>query len=360
MKTFLKLFIVLFIVTMFTSCGSKKQPSLDEKNGTRETCQMYLIKYNDKYGYISNCDSVFVPFKFDDADGFSEGMARVKLESKWGYISGTEYAINPQYEDALPFSEGLAAVKTGDLWGYINTEGDYVIEPKFESASTFCEGLACVSIISTSSDGLPMWKWGFIDKTGEFVIKPQFEGAQDFSEGLAPIRVSFLGKWGYIDNTGKIVIDPQFEDASDFTEGLAAVEIRKGEWGYINKNGDLVIKPRKALFALPFSCGIGHFLIKSPNKDISVDTTGAIIDVDFNSILVDGIATIVIDNKYGYVDRQGNILISPQFDEAHLFDGNYAPVRIDDCWGLVDKSGNVLWRTKGMNPINETTIKENN
>lgn len=358
MKTFLKLFIVLFIVTMFSSFGSKKQPSLDEAKGTKETCQLYLIKYNDKYGYISNCDSIFVPFKFDEADDFSEGMARVKLESKWGYINGMEYVINPQYEDALPFSDGLAAVKTGGLWGYINTNGDYVIEPKFEDAGAFREGLAYVSIGHATFNSMP--KYGFIDKTGKYVIQPQFEWAKDFSEGFAPIQITFLGKWGYIDKTGKIVIDPQFEDVSDFSEGLAAVEIQEGKWGYINKNGNFVIKPRKALFAFPFSCGIGHFVNMSPDKDISVDTTGAIIDVDFNSILVDGIATIVLDNKCGYVDRQGNILINPQFDEAHPFKGNYAPVRIDDCWGLVDKSGNVLWRTKGMNPINETTIKENN
>lgn len=358
MKTFLKLFIVLFIVTMFTSCGSKKQPSLDEENGTKETCQMYRIKYNDKYGYISNCDSIFVPFKFDEADDFSEGMARVKVESKWGYINGMEYEINPQYEDALPFSEGLAAVETGGLWGYINTKGGYVIEPMFRSAGVFKEGFACVSIGEATSNSMP--KYGFIDKTGKFVIQPQFEGANEFSEGLAPIQLTFLGKWGFIDKTGKIVIEPQFEGINGFSEGLAAVETNKGRWGYINKNGEFVISPQKAWFAYDFSCGIGCFVQKEPLKKIFVDTLGNIINVDFNSAVFDGIATIVVEKKYGFVDKQGNVLITPKFDEAYPFEGNYAPVRIDDCWGLVDKSGNVLWRTKGMNPINETTIKENN
>ena len=258
-KTIIKLSTAFVVVLLFISCSPKK-PTTSDDNKTKESCLFFKVKYNDKYGYISNCDSVFIPFKFDEADDFSEGMARVKVETKWGFINGSEYAINPQYDDALPFSDGLAAVKTGDLWGYIDNKGNYVIEPKFEDAGTFCEGLACVSINSTSSDDLP--KWGFIDKTGEFVIKPQFEWAQNFSEGLAPIQVSFLGKWGYIDKTGKIVIDPQFEDVSDFCEGLAAVESRKGEWGYINHKGEYVIKPQKAWFALNFSCGIGWFVQK--------------------------------------------------------------------------------------------------
>ncbi|MCX7985750.1 MAG: WG repeat-containing protein [Bacteroidales bacterium] len=34
-----------------------------------------------------------IPLKYDDAGYFSEGLARVKLNDKWGYIdkNGTEY-----------------------------------------------------------------------------------------------------------------------------------------------------------------------------------------------------------------------------------------------------------------------------
>ena len=56
-----------------------------------------------------------------------------------------ETVISPQYEDAEPFSEGLAAVKRDGKWGYIDTEGQTVIPFQYERAYDFSEGYAVVS-----------------------------------------------------------------------------------------------------------------------------------------------------------------------------------------------------------------------
>ena len=58
-----------------------------------------------------------------------------------------QYAIKPQFEDARPFSEGLASVKIEGRWGYIDKTGVYVINPQFDFISAvFSEGLAWVKI----------------------------------------------------------------------------------------------------------------------------------------------------------------------------------------------------------------------
>lgn len=57
---------------------------------------------------------------------FSEGMAAVKKDKDKGFgfydYDGDE-VIAPRYEDAGTFSEGLAPVKLNGKWGYVNREG---------------------------------------------------------------------------------------------------------------------------------------------------------------------------------------------------------------------------------------------
>lgn len=49
-----------------------------------------------------------------------------------------------QYDELYPFSEGLAAVKKNDKFGFINTQGELVIPCQYQYAGSFKEGLACV------------------------------------------------------------------------------------------------------------------------------------------------------------------------------------------------------------------------
>src|SRR5580700_6176502 len=60
--------------------------------------RLFLVRNKGKYGFIDKNAKVVVPFVFDDA----------KI-----------------------FSEGLAAVLVGDWWGYIDEDGHFILQPKF-------------------------------------------------------------------------------------------------------------------------------------------------------------------------------------------------------------------------------------
>lgn len=79
-----------------------------------------------------------------------------------------------RYDQIDAFSEGLAAVRRDGKWGYINLKGEEVIPCQFSDIfppGQFSEGLACV-VDERNEEDNKLWnkRVGFINKKGEFVI----------------------------------------------------------------------------------------------------------------------------------------------------------------------------------------------
>jgi len=196
-----------------------------------------------KWGYIDTTGRMVIKPAFEiftlqagtTTGDFHDGLAAVKSKNKWGYIDKSGKAVIPfKYNYAAPFSEGLALVLPeppdggkGGI-GYIDKTGKLVVEPRFAKGGSFKSAFAPVK----EGD-----KYGFIDRGGRMVIPARFEGAADFSEALAAVKVD--GRWGYVDTEGDVVIDPQFDEALPFDGGLAPVALR-GKEGYVDKTGNLV------------------------------------------------------------------------------------------------------------------------
>ena len=189
------------------------------------------VELNGKCGYIDKTGKEVTPLKYDDADNFYEGLAVVELNRKYGFIDNTGKEITPlKYDDVCDFYEGLAVVKLNGKWGHIDNTGKEVTPLKYDEAWDFYEGLAVVKLNG---------QWGYIDKTGKVVIPLKYDEAWGFTEeGLAVVKLN--GKYGYIDKTGKVVIPLKYDKAWSFTEeGLAEVELN-GEHFEIDKNGNRV------------------------------------------------------------------------------------------------------------------------
>ena len=83
---------------------------------------------------------------FENRPNFFNGVAKVRIGGKWGFIFRDGQQIKATYEDAGDFSEGLAPVKQNGKWGYINLKGDLLIQPQFEEAGTVKNKTATVKI----------------------------------------------------------------------------------------------------------------------------------------------------------------------------------------------------------------------
>ena len=90
---------------------------------------------------------IVIPFKYDYVWSFSEGLASVKLNGKWGAIDRSGNEIVPiKYDNVWSFSEGLASVKLNGSWGVIDKYGNEVVPIEYDEIWSFSEGLASVKL----------------------------------------------------------------------------------------------------------------------------------------------------------------------------------------------------------------------
>lgn len=77
-------------------------------------------------GYMDRTGRVVIEPRFGHAESFSEGLALILLEGKWGVIDKTgNILFNVEYALARPFRGGLAWVQEGNRDGFSHREAKY-------------------------------------------------------------------------------------------------------------------------------------------------------------------------------------------------------------------------------------------
>ncbi|AKL94644.1 hypothetical protein CACET_c11790 [Clostridium aceticum] len=155
-------------------------------------------------------------------------------------------------------------------------------------------------------------KWGYIDRSGKFFIQPTFDAAEDFQDnGLAIVTKDCLS--GIIDITGCYIVEPKYDNISAYSEGRAVVW-EKGLAKMIDEKG-------KEIFQTEGSIGAMKENRAWLNKNI-----------DDSSWLG------------GYVDRDGNVIVSPQYSATGDFKCGKAVVELKNSQGyaIIDLDGKIL------------------
>ncbi len=203
-------------------------------------------KTGGKWTYIDKAGKPKFTAAYDEVHEFKDGMAVVWKRKGAAYLGGFidlkgKEIVKPQYAMVNVFSEGLAPVMKNGKWGYIDKKGKVAIKPQFDGAAPFSEGLALF---------LQNGKYGYVNAKGKIVVKAQYTGGQPFSEGRAAVKVGGTatdrsGKWGYIGTTGKLVIPAQFTDQGAeigaFKEGVAFVQREGGSRLLIDRFGRTLV-----------------------------------------------------------------------------------------------------------------------
>ena len=280
-----------------------------------------------------------------------------------------EFNTNISKTWEIGFSEGLAKVTVGDKSGYINRQGQIVIKPLFEISGCFCEGLAAVKIKE---------KWGFIDQTGNLVIPAKYDAVASFTEGLALVKVGKF--WGYINRRGEFEIEPKYERAESFSEGLAAIgfydknyvwtthERPNGKWvdNFIDKSGQIKFSKNFDGIYERFNGGMALVgrNIGYKNGVISesyfIDKLGRELwklNSSFLTWFSDDLIIVAVNrdektkrDKYSFLDRNGNRITNKEFDSLSSFSEGLAVASIKGKDGFINKMGNLLLNRNSLVP----------
>ena len=178
------------------------------------------------------------------------------------------------------------------------TTGKVAVKFKYDEVRKFSEKMAAVKVNGS---------WGFINKSGKEVIKPEYDAASDFENGFA--RVKLNGRWGCINKKGKVVVPIEYNTVLPIREGLAGVRrgyIYEEETGYVDMSGNEVV-PLKSY---------GWF-----------------------SIFSGGLASVSLSERFGFINKLGEVVIPLKYDEGSYFSDNIAPVKMNGKWGAIDRSG---------------------
>lgn len=306
---------------------------------TKAFGRLLAFPQGNRYGYVNVLGEFAIAPQFVVANEFSEGLASVSVDGKTtGFINRLgEMVITPQFVYAGKFVQGLANVGLPNpdanqpfVVAYIDRRGNLMFNgARFAAAEPFSEGLAAVSV-----DGK---NYGYINRAGQFVIEPQFAYAEPFSEGVAAVQIG--DQFGYIDTSGQVVIAAQYEFANPFSEGLAVITLN-GKTGYIDHQGKVVIEPQ---FDYGHAFKEGRALVTLTGQEHYIDSSGQFLAAslaftegqDFSQ----GLAAVKVDERFGYLNLDGELVIPPTFTYAGVFDNDIALAQTADVQGIIDPTG---------------------
>jgi hypothetical protein len=295
----------------------------------------------------------------------------VKYEDKYGFIDKNgKWVIRPVFDSLSIFCNGYADCYRNNKNGKIDYKGKRIIGYKYDFIGTFENGLALV-IIDDSVN--------YVDLKGKIKSLYNFCDGKDFSCGLAPVQLVEDGKWGYISTAGKLKSNTIFDYAGEFKDNKAVVEIGEVEYlidtnfnvidtiktvkeirkfplignsndntlGKLNRLGDTIMAMTYKSFGYRqgdlfwFNNGIYYGL---------ADTTGKILTdtrYEYLSYFSDnGLAIAKINGKFGFINKNGSVLIDFKFDDAQGFKYDFAAVKKNGKWGFINKYGEFVIEPK--------------
>lgn len=373
--------------------GEYKTKALNEKN------QEILTQYNKVEG-LQNLDTA-------GNLTYDQNVLKVEKDGKYGLINFFGKEITAvDYEDIVSISgvENSFKVKKDGKYGIIDNEGKIVVEPKYvdidvlgkdnKSGFVVKDDTAKYGIIDYSNNKVLDIKYDSINKIyGNDVYLVTVNGKQKLvnkenedvlTNGFDSIKqilsnqenaVIFVkaNKCGVMDFSGKVLVEAQYDDLKETKAGTFIAK-KADKYGIINIENQIkvdfeytsiVYNEKADIYITENSDLISNIL----NSNLETKITGILVELNENKgylklrindeykyynfkfeekreIDIFPNKTLFLskkDGKYGYVDKDGKIIVGYTYDDAvEQNEYGYAAVKKDGKWGSIDSKGNVV------------------
>lgn len=270
-------------------------------------------------------------------------------------------------------TNGVIPAKKDELWGLINTKGQWLCLPKFNNigqATIHDDNLDQSEPNRSIAAGLIPARltedenWGLIDQKGNWVVAPDYGSFVHFTPYCWLALTPSLQTITLFDNQGK---ELKIIAKNDVDTGAARYITSCDN---INMNSPILLLKFKGLTSLQlyntktntisYACEKCDFLslddstilIKEGTNQFLIDATGKTIarllpttEAKYKAPLTQGIFAFLDHKtqKYGYTDRQGNIVINPNLARPATTVGpDFLYYSEDKYYFFIDHKGNII------------------
>ncbi|MDQ3393275.1 MAG: WG repeat-containing protein [Bacteroidota bacterium] len=293
-----------------------------------------FIKKN-KYGVVDHRGKVIIKPEYDSVritDTFILGMKRT-IHEKWSVFNHQGDSLTERtYQEVKSEKPGLLGVKRNDSWGFINEKGKEIIPNQYDSVENFQGQVTKATFLGSE---------GVINNQGEWLANPWHEFVQPVSENIFYFRSG--KKTGLLGPGNKQIYTTEnafFPINSGFIEKNA-----ENKLGLVNKKGIVILKVEYD--EISHLQGDSIYIFKKDGK-FGIVTTEGKIKVGLNSRfqelhpLKDNYLGVKINHKYGFVDINGDLRISNQYDAIGYYQEGLAPIKLRGNWGYIDKIERII------------------
>lgn len=263
----------------------------------------------------------------------ASGLLPFKRNDHWGYMSKAGHEIIPnQYEDAEPFKGLVAKARFLGSEGVINTQGDWVVNPWHEY----------VQIIE---DDLFFFRTGVKNGLLSRINKEVY----NTENLLTPINSGYIeknaeGKLGLLNAKGKVILEVVHDYISDLQGDTVYIFQKENKYGIITKSGKVKVGLNNDFQELhPLSDN--YLGVKINNRYGFVDINGALrISNQYDSIgyYTENLAPIKLRGNWGYIDKIERLIVQPAYDKAFSFSDGLAIVKKNNKYGLINREGKLV------------------
>ena len=304
------------------------------------------VKLNGKYGFIDEKGKTVVPCKYDDVINiYNYELVTLKKDDKWvlADINGNLLTtFEFEYDSPYFYSNGLAAVIKDGKYGYIDTTGKTVIPCEYDYVNNyFHEGL-----VEVIKDG----KYGLINEDGKIIVPFVYEyiytnNTQNYI--FWNVKKNWTSGSGVVDKTGKLIVPCEYWFVDSIWGNIGYITVVKDnvdfKRGLYNTNGEIVLpceydyiwdSENRSFFKLTQNNKHGFFDIK----------TGYYTSCEYDEIDSFGNDLIIVtkNDKKGLFKPNGEVVIPVEYSDINTFFDNLIVVLNYKKRMLVDYNGKIL------------------
>ena len=310
----------------------------------------WLAPYNDVIALDLNGRSRFInvvtgeevaPFMDGIVTDFTEdGIAGLIRSGRVGLVDYRgRVLVEPTYYNIEPCYGGLFRVMRNERWGVIDKTGNTIIPVEFDFVMPFYNGLA---MVNRQNQGVR--ETALFDSTGRMVVP--FGTYDSFTTHNGFWRVNSGGNFGMLDGMGRVISPPtQGSNVPSYSDGIIRVSVRGPEVGYIDAvTGETLIPMGDFATGTNFRYGVAVVTTEAASGHTVINRTGGVVVPSGRYNLIrefhNGAAIVRNNNRWGFIDIQGNSIVSPLYTRVENFDRfGLARIYNDNGWGFVNRAG---------------------